>query len=469
MCLTACDAPTLALGLAPGMTLADARARVPDLAVAEADPVADQLWLERIADACDRFTPLVEVQPPDGLVLDMTGCLHLFSSEAAMIAAVKARMHFWVSSARLAMAATPEAARALSRFRSTPAHDETAALRQLPVAALELASDAENGLKRAGLRTVGDLADRPAAPMAARFGAELVDRLNRVMGRIDSRITPRRALPVLQFERRFAQPIATTDVALAVMGELAGEAATAMAERGRGGRRFVARLYRADGHLTDLSVESGVPLRDPVRIQRLFEERVGALSDPMDPGFGFDMIRMTVLHDEPMAAVQLALEGGEAREEAVTALIDRLSARVGRQRVRRLVPRNSHIPEQASLSLPAIEHAGPAHWPEPQAGEPPLRPIHLFDPPQLVEVIAALPDGPPQRFRWRRTLHEVARTEGPERISAQWWRRAPDDPGLTRDYYRVEDVRGRRFWLFRHGLCGDERADPRWYVHGLFA
>lgn len=469
MRLTACDADALSHGLAPGMTLADARARVPGMIAVEADPAADRRWLERIADACDRFTPLVEAEPPDGLVLDMTGCLHLFDGESGLIAAVEAAMRRWASQLRLAMAATPEGARALARFQSAPAPDEAAALRRLPVAALELDAEAERGLRRAGLKTIGDLADRPAAPLAARFGAEAIDRLNRVLGRSDSRITPRRALPALLLERRFAEPIGTADTAMAVIGELATEASMALEERRRGGRRFVARLYRSDGHVIDLTVESGLPLRDPARIQRLFEERVGALADPIDPGFGFDMIRLAVPQDEPLAAAQLALEGGEAREEAVAALIDRLSTRVGRQRVRRFVPRDSHLPEQASLALPAIAIATPAPWPEPEAGEPPLRPIHLFDPPQPVEVIAGLPDGPPQRFRWRRTLHEVARAEGPERIGAQWWRRAPGDPGLSRDYYRVEDVRGRRFWLFRHGLYGDEHADPRWYVHGLFA
>ena len=377
-------------------------------------------------------------------------------------------MRRWASHVRLAMAATPEGARALARFQSVPAADEAAALRRLPVAALELEADALKDLRRAGLKTIADLADRPAAPLAARFGAALIDRLDRLLGRSDSRIVPRRTPPALALERRFADPIATAEAAMAVIGDLAGEAALALAERHRGGRRFVARLYRTDGHVIELAVESGLPLRDPPRIARLFAERVGALADPIDPGFGFDMIRLAVPRDEPLAAAQLALEGGEAREEAVAALIDRLSARVGRERVRRLVPRDSHIPEQAALALPAIDLATPARWPAPEPGEPPLRPIHLFDPPQMVEVIAGLPDGPPQRFRWRRTLHEVARAEGPERIGASWWRRAPGDPGLTRDYYRVEDVRGRRFWLFRHGLY-EERAQPRWYVHGLFA
>jgi protein ImuB len=121
------------------------------------------------------------------------------------------------------------------------------------------------------------------------------------------------------------------------------------------------------------------------------------------------------------------------------------------------------------LAFPAIEAGNPIRWESPQSGEPPLRPIHLFDPPQSIEVLAEVPDGPPRLFRWRRNQHEVARFEGPERIAPEWWKLPPDRQGVTRDYYRVEDVRGRRFWIFRHGLYGREREHPDWYLHGLFA
>jgi protein ImuB len=473
MRLAACDAAARDFGLSPGMTLADARARVPDVAAVEADSAADRAWLDAIADACDRFTPLVMVEPPDGLFLDMTGCLHRHDGERALMAEVEAAMRCWASVVRSAMAATPEGARALARFQMLPAPDEASALRRLPVAALELDGESHAGLRGAGFKSLGDLADRPMAPLAARFGDDLVDRLRRILGEGDSRLVPRRLLPALVVERRFAEPIATADAAIGVIGELATEAQMMLEARGRGGRRFVARLYRSDGHVTTLAVDSSRPLRDAQGIARLFAERVGSLNDPLDPGFGYDMIRLAVPRDEHFGAVQLALEGGAAGKapdgEGVDALVDRLSTRVGARRVRRFVPRDSHIPEQAALALPAVESPAPAPWPAPDPGEPPLRPIHMFDPPQPVEVIAAVPDGPPQRFRWRRTLHEVVRAEGPERIAAEWWRRAPGDPGLTRDYYRVEDGRGRRFWLFRHGLYGSERTDPRWYVHGLFA
>jgi protein ImuB len=204
---------------------------------------------------------------------------------------------------------------------------------------------------------------------------------------------------------------------------------------------------------------------------RLFRERIDSLADPLDPGFGYDLVRLDVALAERLDASQLKLEGGEAQkgslqEEGVVQLLDQLGTRLGRTRVRRFGARDSHIPEQAELMLPASDPVPTAPWVPPEKGEPPLRPIYLFDPPQPIESMAAeVPDGPPHRFRWRRTVHDVARAEGPERIAGEWWRRE-DIP--TRDYFRVEDRKGRRFWIFRHGLYS-ERESPRWYLHGLFA
>jgi len=465
------DAQALALGLEPGLALADARARVPDLAVADHDPLADMAWLEAIADGCGRYTPMVAVDPPDGLLLDIAGCAHLFGGEAALAADAEARLANAGLAVRHAFADTGDGARALARFQALPAADEAAAIRRLPVAALRLDPEAELGLRRAGLKTVGDLACRPLAGIAARFGEEAVTALRRLLGDADCPIAPRRREPAIRVERRFAEPIARTEYALTVLKELAGEAGQRLEERKAGGRRFEAMFFRSDGLARPLRIETSRPTRDVGLMMRLFRERIEGLSDPIDPGFGFDMVRLAVPVAEPLAAAQLRLEGGSVHAAEVAALIDRLSTRLGRGRVRRFRPCDTHIPEQAQLVLPAVEAGAPVPWPRPEPDEPPLRPIHLFDPPQPIEVMAEVPDGPPHRFRWRRDLHEVRRFEGPERIAAEWWRRkdgAVTDTGLTRDYYRVEDARGRRFWIFRHGLY-DEKPSPAWYLHGLFA
>lgn len=486
------DRQAAALGLEPGLPMADARARVGELVLVDADPHADQDWLERIADGCLRYTPTVALDPPHGLILDTTGCDHLLGGEAALMADLEQRLARLGMTLTQAYAATPEGARALARYSGGPAQDEASAIRRLPVSALELDDKDTLALRRAGLKTVGDIARRPLSGIAARFGEEAVTAIRRILGEADSALAPRVAVPRLAVERRFAEPIAKTETMLAILAELAGEAMEVLEERKHGGRRFEARFFRTDGLVRRLGVETGSPSRDVPALMRLLRERIDTLADPIDPGFGFDLIRLDVPASEPLGATQLGLEGGSVAEAEVTALVERLSTRLGRNRVRRFAPRDTHIPEQAEFSLPALEAPPPDAWVPGQAGEPPLRPVHLFDPPQRIEVIGAeVPDGPPRRFRWRRTSHDVARYEGPERIGEEWWRRKPvpygaarpgggedetvtrhhlgDDPAHTRDYYRIEDRRGRRFWIFRHGFYAADRPMPDWYLHGLFA
>jgi len=470
--LVATDVAAARLGLEPGLTLADARARVPELEVFPADPHADMDWLERLADGCARYTPTVALMPPDALVLDIAGCAHAFEGERALAADVEARMARRGIRARHAFGDTPEIAGALARYAGAPAPDEARAVKRLPVAALALDADATTALTRAGLKTVGDVMARPLAGIAARFGEGAATAVRRLAGDHKAPVKPRVREAPVTVERRFAEPIARTDYALEVVEDLAAEAAATLGERHQGGRRWEARLFRADGHVQSLRVETGQPTRDVALLMRLFAERIDSLADPLDPGFGYDMVRLDVALAERLDAAQLRLEGGGGRPGGgrgqVEQLVDQLSTRLGRNRVRRFGARDSHIPEQAELMLPATADPPAAAWPAVEAGEPPLRPIYLFDPPQPIEsVMAEVPDGPPARFRWRRRVHEIARSEGPERIAGEWWRRH-DAVIPTRDYYRVEDRRGRRFWIFRHGLYS-EAETPNWYIHGLFA
>lgn len=468
--LVALDPSAGRLGLSSGLSLADARARVPKLAVFEHDPVADRHWLERLAEACLRYTPMVALDPPDGLILDISGCDHLFGGEHGLAEDVRRRLEKVGMTVRIAAGGTSAAARALARY-PCQGQDEREAVRRFSVTALELDDDATQGLIRAGLKTVGDMAVRPMAVLAARFGGEAVERLRHLLGETERPIVPIKPPAPVTTERRFAEPVARTEYALAVLSELIAEVGEEMGQQGVGGRRFDATFLRSDGMVRTLSVETGRPVRDATSVIRLIRERVEGLSDPIDPGFGFDLIRMDVSDIEPLAAAQLKLEGGSVSEFQVAALIDRLTTRLGRGRVRRFSPVDTHIPEQAQIALPAVEDIKPAPWQVSDAGEPPSRPLHLFDPPQPIEVIADVPDGPPHRFKWRRNFHYICRFEGPERIASEWWRRkdgAVDKLGLTRDYYRVEDARGRRFWIFRHGLY-EEKARPGWYLHGLFA
>ncbi|MBC7506446.1 MAG: DNA polymerase Y family protein [Sandarakinorhabdus sp.] len=459
--LAAVNAEAMALGIAAGLTLADARARVPELLAIDYQPAQDAALLGWLADACDRYSPSVATDPLQGLVLDITGCVHHYGDETGLTDDLARRLARQGLTARLACAASPSGALALARHGCLH-------IRALPVAALRLGDEAHLALRRAGLRTIGDLTGRPRAPLAARFGEILPVKLAQLLAEVDSRLVPRRQPPAIAVETRFAEPVARTEHVLEALERLVGEAATKLDAQGHGGRRFEVALFRTDGHIARLGIETAAPTRDPKVLARLFRERIDGLADPLDPGFGFDLIRLAVPVTLPLAAQQLCLDGGAVADAELAALLDRLATRLGQNRIRRLRAGDSHIPEQAAFELIIADSAPAPCWPAPEPGEPPLRPLHLFDPPQRIEVMAEVPDGPPRRFRWRRVQHEVMHFEGPERIAAEWWRRR-DGKGLTRDYFRVEDVHGGRFWLFRHGLYGREKSNPDWYIHGLFA
>ena len=471
--LQAVDRIAAALDLAPGMKLADARARVPDLRAFDHDPLADAALLDRLAHACLRYTPMVSATPPDALVLDISGCAHFFADETALAHDAEDRLDKAGYNTVWALARTPDAALALARHGLREGAEA-----QLPVAALAMDDKTHRALERAGLYHIGDLAARPRATLVTRFGSELGLRLDRIMGIEDRPINPLMVEGNVHAERRFAEPLTHLDFALVCLAELFQEAASALEKRGRGARMIRMMLFRCDGAQSILHIETGAPTRDTALFKRLLHERIGALDDPLNPGFGYDLIRLTIIADEPLKAEQYRLEGNEGRNrndqaDDEQALVSQLSARLGRDAIKHFIAADSHIPEQGLLALPALDIRAPHVWDVPHHGEPPLRPLHLFDPPQRIQVVAEVPDGPPHRFTWRRKIHQICLYEGPERIASQWWRKKDGQQagkgGLTRDYYRIEDVRGRRYWVFRHGLYGSEKANPDWYIHGLFA
>ncbi len=467
--LSAVDPAALAAGLGPGLTLADARARVPDLVSLPCQPAADTAFLARLLEDFGRFSPMVALDPPHGLMLDVTGCAHLFGGERRMLERVRARGEAAGLCVRAALASTAQAARALARHGAGgvfPPGEDRLAVRRLAIDALELSEREHQALYRAGLRTLADLDDRPRAPLAARFGADFPARLARVLADEDMRITPHRPPPACVADRMLAEPITEQPAVEQVLGDLLMEAADRLDQRGLGGRSFEAAFFRVDGEVRRVGVRTGQPTREPSRVMRLFRERLAALETPLDAGFGFDQLRLSVLWTQPLAPTQRTLEPRPPGAEDLARLVDLLTVRLGASAVVRLEPAGSHMPERAARAVPAgAPRTAAQAWPTPDPDDPPMRPLQLFNPPQPVEVIAEVPDGAPRRFRWRRVMHEVAAAEGPERIAGEWWR-APGQ--RARDYYRVEDRQGRRFWLFRQGMF-DERPEPRWFIHGLFA
>ncbi|WP_247712185.1 Y-family DNA polymerase [Qipengyuania qiaonensis] len=472
MRLVALNRKAIACGLAAGTSLADALAIVPGLAVHDCDPVADADLLGRIADGCMRFTPMIALDGADGIMLDITGGAHIFGGERELACEVQDWLDSGQVEARLARGSSAEAAHALARFHQGDVVEERAAIRALPVAALELDSESDLGLRRAGFRTIGDVLDRPRNVIAARFGAAIIYHLERLVGALSKPVNPRRHRPSRTFRRLFAEPIANKDYAMGVLRELLDKAHASLFEEDLGARAFEARFCRVDGLTQRLYVETSLPTRDSAAIARLFDERLDGLADPLDPGFGFDSIELAISRTELLKPEQDDLEKETGQGNSLAETLDILGIRLGRNRLLRFRPHDTHIPEDAQTALFAVDTTRSFSWARAKAGEPPSRPLQLFDPPRPIAVIAEVPDGPPRRFRWQGKLRDAARYEGPERIAAEWWKSAGDPLGrdqLTRDYYRIEDTDGRRYWVFRHGLHGRETDNPNWYMHGLFA
>lgn len=447
-------------GVRRGARVVDMRAICPALQAIPADPQGDAAALARLMFWARRWGPFSATDGDDGLVIDTTGTAHLFGGEDALLSDMQARLACAGLTARVALAPSWGAAWALARYGADRqlCHDP-ADLHPLPVAALRLSGDTVLLLRRLGLRRIGDLAAIPRLPLMRRFarapiGENPLTRLDQATGHLAEPLAAPEPPPDFMAESRLAEPVFDpTDWLPGLIGELA----STMAQQDRGCRRLCLSVFRVDGERRDIRVATAAPSREPAHLLRLFAGRL----DHLDPGYGFDLIRLTAEATEPLATAQVALDGKADMALHLSRLIDRLVSRFGEGAIRRPVPTESHIPERSERQDdPMLAD----HPPAPRSD----RPVRLFDPPQEVRVLYAVPDGPPALFVWRRQQIAVARHAGPERIAPEWWQ---DNPGTRlRDYFRIEDATGRRLWLYREGLADDGRGGPpRWFVHGVFA
>ena len=370
------------LGLRPGMPLADARAMYPAIAVAAGDEAAERSLLDAVAEWCDRYTPLVGLDLPDGLMLDITGCAHLFGGEAALARDLLGRLSAQGVAGRIGIADTVGCAVAAARYASAgvvPSRQMREALAPLPMAALRLTPETVAALAELGLKRIGDVIDLPRAPLAARFGDILIRRLDHALGRLDEPITPRLPVPSYMAEQHFPHPIGLERDVLGTIGKLATRLGDAMERRQDGARLLAVTLFRADNKVYRIEVGTGAPVRDAGRIVRLFADRLAMLGEACDPGFGYDMVRLATVIAERSVAEQIGLglaeppgfrDGRGTQDPAAperspltltdpapddaefSHLLDRLGARFGPHRVIRLMPQDTHIPEFAVLAVP---------------------------------------------------------------------------------------------------------------------
>ena len=460
------------------MRLADARALHAGLVTARADPAADRQGLERLALWCNRFTPWCAVDGEDGLLLDITGCAHLFGGEAALMDEIATRVTGLGVEARLGLADTPGAAWALARFGAAEARiavpgEARAAIAGLPVEGLRIAAEDAHLLRRLGLTTIDAVEGLPRASLARRFpcrerGSAVLARLDRALGRQAEPIVPMAPPPACLERLALPEPLIDRAGLDAALARLMPGLAASLERDGLGVRRLALWCYRVDGGVVRRAVATARATRDGDHLLRLFRETL----ETVDPGFGIDLAALHAERVEPLAPTQLSLAGDKRRRGDVDLLVDRLLAKLGEGAVCRLEPVARHRPEQAERAVtpgrepvpwreaPPDASEAPPDAPEaPATPQRPQRPFRLFDRPEPVEVMAEVPDGPPLLFIWRRVRRRVVRAAGPERIEPEWWAGAGGRDEAVRDYYRIEDADGRRYWLYRAGLYGDGGGD----------
>jgi protein ImuB len=455
-------------GAQAGARLTDARALDPALIAVPANPAGDVALMERLARWAGRWSPLVEVDGADALRLDVTGIAHLFGGEPRLLADVQERFAIAGLSTRVALAPTAAAAWALAHYGHAAAiicgKDTGAKLADLPVAGLRLPPEATRTLERLGLKTIGTLAGIERRSLARRFreADNPVDALDRALGR---KPEPLSAVPTVRPPRallKLEEPATHPEAPSQALERLIPDLVQQLQRRHLGARRLTLIGFRVDGSTAMASVATSIPSREPKHLQRLIAGVITDGAAALDPGFGFDAFALEASWAEDLASAQDSLVGEPSGEREVARLVDRLSVKLGADKVRRPQPNESHLPERASGWVPALDKPKPAG----EVATPP-RPQRLLDRPEAIAVVYATPEGVPRRFVWRRAVHDIARVEGPERIAPEWWRER--STARLRDYYRVEDREGRRYWIYREGVIGDGRGGlPEWYIHGLF-
>jgi len=504
-------------GLRRGQALAEATAICPDLITRPADPLREAEFLAALRRWAGKFSPWVAEEAPDGLVIDLTGCAHLFGGEEALFAQVHQDCADLGLSVRGGIADTAGAAWALARYagggglapgRTGDAIDQEAratrsratkrhwvkggtapetrveattvpriaplggtrqALAPLPIAALRVDPDTVAGLARLGLRRIGDLWGMPRANLARRFGQGLILRLDQALGLQPEPISPAGAPLHFAVRLSLPDPIGLESDILDGLHRLLPPLCAKLRAKGRGARRLRLEMLKAEGGVDRIDLGLARPTDQPDSIAPLFQLKLKGI----DAGFGFDTLRLLAPVTEPLHAVQhkggwavgeenktrAAAQAAGDTTTALQDLITRIGTRVGLDKVIRHRPADSHIPEKTSTPLAAAWSDPAPDWPE----TPRPRPLTLFTP----EPVTA-PDTPevPAEFRWRGRRFETHSASGPERIAPEWWLDDPNWRSGVRDYWRLSTVDGHLFWLFySHGGA----VSGGWFCHGDFS
>ncbi|SHN33390.1 protein ImuB [Cyclobacterium lianum] len=446
-----------ARGIRPGKAVADARAIFPDIQVYADKPGWSKRLLYRLAGWCLQYTPLPAADPPSGLMLDISGCPHLWGGESAYLEALVSALENKGYHVRAAIADTIGAAWALARYGEQACIAgkgmQREALLPLPPAALRLEARTLEGLEKLGFRQIEQFIDLPAATLRRRFGEELLFRLGQALGEEEEAFQP--VQPRVPYEEQLPclEPIRTARGIEIALRKLLEGLCQRLVREGKGLRKAVFKGLRIDGKTVEISIGTGRASHNPEHLFRLFALKIPLL----EPALGIELFYLEGLMVEKVQLPQEQLWHRSGDPAAVAELVDRIGTRLGSGRMHRFLPQERHWPEHSVRPARSLDEMPDTDWPDS------VRPLHLLSVPEPISVMVPLPDYPPLHFKHQGKLVRVARADGPERIEQEWWLQT----GPPRDYYSVEDPEGGRYWLFRLGLYG--KGEPQWFLHGYFS
>ncbi|MFI5192409.1 MAG: Y-family DNA polymerase [Chitinophagales bacterium] len=461
MLITAANTMAQTNGIDTGMVLADARAIIPGLEVLDDSPGLSNQLLKRLAQGCIRYTPITAVDPPDGLILDVTGCAHLWGSDKDYLTAIITRLKTAGYGVRAAMADTIGAAWASARFARRSAVIDSGqhmeALLSLPAAALRIETDTEERLQKLGLRQIRDFMGMPRPALRRRFGPHLLLRLDQALGLEEEAIIPEQ--PVVPYQERLPclEPIVTATGIEIALQRLLEVLCRRLQQEQKGLRMASFRGYRVDGKMEEIRIGTNRPSHHVTHLFKLFEIKLST----MEPALGIELFILEAPKVEDLSPVQEKLwEGISGLEDnRLSELMDRLSGKLGAHTIHRYIPNEHHWPERSLKQAASLQQRSVTAW---RIDKP--RPLQLLAKPEPIEVAAPVPDYPPMLFRYKGKLHNIKKADGPERIEREWWL----EEGEHRDYYCVEDEEGHRYWVFRSGHYGEDKT-WQWFLYGFFA
>jgi protein ImuB len=447
-------------GIFKGMIAADGRIIDPELKLIDEQPGLSQKLLQSLCKWCIRFTPVVSIDEPNGLILDATGCTHLWQNEENYFNAITSRLQQHGYHIRAAMADTIGAAWAVTYYGKSNSIVENGQqkniLLSLPPSALRINISIAERLHKLGLTTIQHFISMPRSALRRRFGDELLLRLDQALGNEEEFIEP--LIPPEPFSERLhcLEPIVTKAGMEIALQKLLDTLCLRLKKEGKGLSTAIFRCFRLDGKVEQISIGTNHPSNTPNHLFKLFEEKI----ETIEPDLGIELFILEAPRTERVVSIQQSIlnSEGNLNDPKIAELLDRITNKLGTGIIHRYLPDEHHWPERSIKEANSLKEKPAIGWRTDK-----LRPIHLLPTPHLIQVTAPIPDYPPMNFRYKGKLHIIKKADGPERIEREWW----IENGRHRDYYSVEDEEGKRYWLFRSGHY--DHGKPNWYLHGFFA